>query len=224
MAGRRRRACRGAVRLHGDHSSSRVRWSTGQSAPPYPRRTANGTGTDDRPRSEPLVSAARVRVCQPVERRGDCEPGACPRRTCGHALDGCRIRRDVRSDAAPRARPDDAGLLFGLTLSPPGPSLGLQALGLTTWAALPSVLAAFLGIAVFAVGSGLTTLARPYLVQAVFGGHETGFLNGRLVQGQQLARVAHRRVTLEGVRPQRNRSVFWSSAAKSDFAATQRKF
>lgn len=69
-------------------------------------------------------------------------------------------------------------------------SLGLQALGLTTWALLPSTLSAFVGIALFAVGSGLTTLVRPYLVHAVFEGHETGYMNGRLAQAQQLARAA----------------------------------
>ena len=69
-------------------------------------------------------------------------------------------------------------------------SLGLQALGLVTWALIPSVVAAFVGIAVFAVGSGLTTLVRPYLVHSLFEGHETGYLNGRLAQAQQLARAA----------------------------------
>lgn len=71
-----------------------------------------------------------------------------------------------------------------------GASLGLQALGLTLWALVPSVLAAFVGIALFAVGSGLNTLVRPYLVHAIFDGHETGYLNGRLAQAQQLARAA----------------------------------
>ncbi|HUE89722.1 MAG TPA: MFS transporter [Vicinamibacterales bacterium] len=69
-------------------------------------------------------------------------------------------------------------------------SLGLQTLGLTTWALIPSVLAAFVGIALFAVGSGLTTLVRPYLVHTLFEGHETGYLNGRLAQAQQFARAA----------------------------------
>ena len=69
-------------------------------------------------------------------------------------------------------------------------SLALQALGLTTWALTSSVMFAFVGIAVFAVGSGLTTLVRPYLVLAVFEGHETGYINGRLAQAQQLARAA----------------------------------
>jgi hypothetical protein len=69
-------------------------------------------------------------------------------------------------------------------------SLGLQALGLTILAPTSSVMFAFAGIAVFALGSGLTTLVRPYLVHAVFEGHEAGYINGRLAQAQQLARAA----------------------------------
>jgi hypothetical protein len=69
-------------------------------------------------------------------------------------------------------------------------SLGLQALGLTTWALIPSAVAAFVGIAVFAIGSGLTALVRPYLVHSVFDGHASGYLNGRIAQVQQLARAA----------------------------------
>jgi MFS family permease len=69
-------------------------------------------------------------------------------------------------------------------------SLALQALGLITWAMLPSMLSAFIGIGLFARGSGLMTLVRPYLVHAVFERHETGYLNGRLAQAQQLARAA----------------------------------
>lgn len=69
-------------------------------------------------------------------------------------------------------------------------SLGLQALGLTTWALMPSIVSTFVGIALFAVGSGLTTLVRPYLVHTLFEGHDTGYLNGRLAQAQQVARAA----------------------------------
>jgi hypothetical protein len=68
--------------------------------------------------------------------------------------------------------------------------LGLQALGLTAWAAVPSPLFAFVGFALFAVGSGLTTLVRPYLVHTVFEGGDAGYINGRLAQAQQLARAA----------------------------------
>jgi hypothetical protein len=69
-------------------------------------------------------------------------------------------------------------------------SLSLQALGLATWALIPSAVAAFAGIAVFAVGSGLTTLVRPYLVHSFVEQHEAGYLNGRLAQAQQLTRAA----------------------------------
>lgn len=68
--------------------------------------------------------------------------------------------------------------------------LGLQGLGVTTWALIPSVPTTFVGIALFAVGSGLMTLVRPYLVHAVFEDREPGYLNGRLAQAQQLARAA----------------------------------
>jgi hypothetical protein len=69
-------------------------------------------------------------------------------------------------------------------------SLGLQALGLATWALIPSAVAAFVGIAVLAVGSGLTTLVRPYLVHSLVDHHVAGYLNGRLAQAQQLTRAA----------------------------------
>jgi hypothetical protein len=90
--------------------------------------------------------------------------------------------------------PGRALMMLGrLPISPFGllaGSLGLQALGLTAWAVLPSAPAAVVGIALFATGSGLTTLARPHLVHAVFEGHEAGYVNGRVAQAQQLARAA----------------------------------
>ena len=69
-------------------------------------------------------------------------------------------------------------------------SLGLQALGLTAWALVPLPVAAFAGISVFAVGSGLSTLVRPHLVHTTFARDEAGYVNGRLAQAQQLARAA----------------------------------
>ncbi|HEY0874905.1 MAG TPA: MFS transporter [Vicinamibacterales bacterium] len=69
-------------------------------------------------------------------------------------------------------------------------SLGLQAFGLGTWALIPSAVAAFVGLAVFAVGSGLTTLVRPYLIHSLVEPHEAGYVNGRLAQAQQLTRAA----------------------------------
>jgi len=69
-------------------------------------------------------------------------------------------------------------------------SLALQAGGLTTLAAAPSVFVLAIGISVFAIGGGLTTLVRPHLVQTAFGIDKAGYLNGRLAQSQQLARAA----------------------------------
>lgn len=70
-----------------------------------------------------------------------------------------------------------------------GISLGLQALGLVLVATLSSTAAVAVGVMTFAAGSGLTTLARPYLVQAEFPIAQSGFVNGRLARAQQLSRA-----------------------------------
>jgi MFS family permease len=69
-------------------------------------------------------------------------------------------------------------------------SLGLQALGLLLVAGLPTRGAVVTGVAVFAAGSGLTTLARPFLVQGRFALDVAGLVNGRLARAQQLTRAA----------------------------------
>lgn len=69
-------------------------------------------------------------------------------------------------------------------------SLVLQAIGLLVVAALPTAGAVAVGVMTFAAGSGLTTLARPYLVQGRFGVAQAGIVNGRLARAQQLARAA----------------------------------
>lgn len=61
---------------------------------------------------------------------------------------------------------------------------GLLALMVTSQPAL------WLGVAVFASGAGLTTLARPYLVLQVYGLEHAGAVNGVIARGQQLARAA----------------------------------
>ena len=53
----------------------------------------------------------------------------------------------------------------------------------------PSAAIAGVGIAIFSIGSGLTTLVRPYLVQTVFSIERSGYLNGLLARAQQLARA-----------------------------------
>lgn len=69
-------------------------------------------------------------------------------------------------------------------------SLSLQALGLIALAAAPSVAFIATGIALFAVGAGLATIARPHLIQTMFGAASAGAVNGRLARAQQLARAA----------------------------------
>lgn len=69
-------------------------------------------------------------------------------------------------------------------------SLVLHAVGLTAVAFSRSTLIAAMGTMIFALGAGLTTLVRPYLVQTVFASDDGGLLNGRLARHQQLARAA----------------------------------
>jgi MFS family permease len=104
------------------------------------------------------------------------------------------------------ARAAAIGGLFGVMQLPgrvlmtsrsfaPGPfqllvvSFGLQIVGLLTLMASAQV-ALWMGVAVFACGSGLTTLARPYLVVHVYGHERAGVVNGVIARGQQLARAA----------------------------------
>lgn len=69
-------------------------------------------------------------------------------------------------------------------------SFAFQALGLTAWAFVPSAGAAFAGLALFAAGSGLTTLVRPYLAHTFFAVSEAAYQNGRIAQVQHVARAA----------------------------------
>jgi predicted MFS family arabinose efflux permease len=61
---------------------------------------------------------------------------------------------------------------------------GLMALMFHSHSALVS------GVIVFAAGSGLTTLARPYWVLQKYGAQHAGFANGVIARAQQLARAA----------------------------------
>lgn len=69
-------------------------------------------------------------------------------------------------------------------------SLLLQAAGLAGVAFARSALLAAAGTMVFALGAGLTTIVRPYLIQTMFGNQRGGYLNGRIARRQQLARAA----------------------------------
>ena len=67
-------------------------------------------------------------------------------------------------------------------------SFALQIAGLLALAAHGPV-AMWTGVIVFAGGTGLTTLARPYLVLHRYGPERAGYANGVVARGQQLARA-----------------------------------
>ena len=68
-------------------------------------------------------------------------------------------------------------------------SLLLHGAGLATIAFASSPAAIAAGATVFAVGAGLITIVRPYLIQSVFGIERAGDLTGRVARNQQLARA-----------------------------------
>ncbi len=84
-------------------------------------------------------------------------------------------------------------LSAGVLRSSPGRlivvSLVLQAFGLLGLMLAPSVGWIAAALMVFAVGAGVSTLARPHFTQTCFGVHRSGYLNGRLARWQQLARA-----------------------------------
>ena len=53
-----------------------------------------------------------------------------------------------------------------------------------------SLTTAAIAISLFALGSGLMTLVRPYAIQALAADTQTGYLNGVSARYQQLARAA----------------------------------
>lgn len=68
-------------------------------------------------------------------------------------------------------------------------SLGLQSLGFLLLAGGGSGFAVPTAVAIFAMGAGLTTLARPQLVQTLFTVPRAGYLNGRIARAQQIGRA-----------------------------------
>jgi len=68
-------------------------------------------------------------------------------------------------------------------------SFALQIVGLVTLI-VHGPIAMWIGVIVFAGGTGLTTLARPYLVLHQYGPERAGYANGVIARGQQLARAA----------------------------------
>ena len=67
-------------------------------------------------------------------------------------------------------------------------SFALQIVGLLTLI-VHGPIAMWVGVMVFAGGTGLTTLARPYLVLHQYGAERAGRANGIIARGQQLARA-----------------------------------
>jgi Major Facilitator Superfamily len=68
-------------------------------------------------------------------------------------------------------------------------SLGMQTMGLAALVAGASAPVIALGVTLFACGSGLATLARPYLVLVLYGAGRAGQINGVIARWQQLARA-----------------------------------
>jgi MFS family permease len=68
-------------------------------------------------------------------------------------------------------------------------SLALQAGGLVMVAATAGTASIAAGVMTFATGAGLTTLARPHLVQSLIAIEHAGLVNGRLARAQQLTRA-----------------------------------
>lgn len=68
--------------------------------------------------------------------------------------------------------------------------LALQAAGLVVVVAATPTWASALGVAMFGLGAGLQTVARPWLVQRLYGEVEAGRWNGEVARVQGLARAA----------------------------------
>jgi MFS family permease len=66
----------------------------------------------------------------------------------------------------------------------------LQALGLAVFGGLSSAFTAFLGVALFGLGAGLHTLARPWAVSVLYGAAASGKANGAIARYQGIARAA----------------------------------
>lgn len=86
-------------------------------------------------------------------------------------------------------------LMVNRRLSLSGPallalSLALQACGLAAVAVSGGPATGTAGVMTFATGAGLTTLARPHLVQSLVAVEHAGLVNGRLARAQQLTRAA----------------------------------
>lgn len=68
--------------------------------------------------------------------------------------------------------------------------MALQVLGLALLGTAGSLAGAFSGVAIFGVGAGLHTLARPWIVPLIFGTEAAGRTNGVIARAQGFARAA----------------------------------
>jgi MFS family permease len=66
----------------------------------------------------------------------------------------------------------------------------LQAVGLAVFGGLRSAWTAVLGVALFGLGAGIHTLARPWAVSVLYGVAASGAVNGRIARQQAIARAA----------------------------------
>ena len=84
-------------------------------------------------------------------------------------------------------------LLSNARITPPPVPLLLASFALQIAGLLALVVhgpfAMWIGVIVFAGGTGLTTLARPYLVLHEYGAEQAGYANGIIARGQQIARA-----------------------------------
>jgi hypothetical protein len=71
-----------------------------------------------------------------------------------------------------------------------GISLACQSAGFALLVVARSVTTIAIAVSLFALGSGLLTLVRPYAIQAFATDRRTGYLNGVSARYQQLARAA----------------------------------
>jgi MFS family permease len=66
----------------------------------------------------------------------------------------------------------------------------LQAIGTAVLSVAPSLSIAFVGVALFGVGAGLSTVARPWVVPLLYGSASVGRVNGSIARAQGVARAA----------------------------------
>lgn len=66
----------------------------------------------------------------------------------------------------------------------------LQAVGLAVFGGLQSTWTAVLGVALFGLGAGIHTLARPWAVSVLYGVAASGAVNGKIARQQAIARAA----------------------------------